>query len=282
MKQVLSFRDWAAERTNFPREVAEAALAHVVGDCTEAAYRRGDLFEKRRYGCLGGAMCGRVGFAAQMMIDGLSLGMHMKTNDATSLRFWKLLEEIKPGIDSAGVYKPDFTDPTQLFGIALNLTLIPGDPRDDAIALAFAKTGLNVNDPFHWKLLLTLFCVAHFADWPKVAAPKLWTRARLEQLHKHVTEIRIRHPGLSDAAIAKILRKNRSYRETYGQHSIDYIRERIRDAKKSELEFEELVQKHVKAVQLRYESVGVKWTSELESKTKSSFIEFARKKSEES
>jgi len=38
----------AAECTNFPREVAEAALAHVVGDKVEAAYRRGDLFEKRR------------------------------------------------------------------------------------------------------------------------------------------------------------------------------------------------------------------------------------------
>jgi integrase len=43
-----SFRDWAAERTNFPRETAEMALAHVVDDKTEAAYRRGDLFEKRR------------------------------------------------------------------------------------------------------------------------------------------------------------------------------------------------------------------------------------------
>ena len=43
-----SFRDWAAERTNFPREVAEMALAHVVDDKVEAAYRRGDLFEKRR------------------------------------------------------------------------------------------------------------------------------------------------------------------------------------------------------------------------------------------
>jgi hypothetical protein len=38
----------AAECTNFPAEVAEAALAHVVGDKVEAAYRRGDLFEKRR------------------------------------------------------------------------------------------------------------------------------------------------------------------------------------------------------------------------------------------
>lgn len=43
-----TFRDWAAERTAFPREVAEAALAHVVGDKVEAAYRRGDLFGKRR------------------------------------------------------------------------------------------------------------------------------------------------------------------------------------------------------------------------------------------
>jgi len=43
-----TFRDWAAERTNAPSEVAEMALAHVVGDKVEAAYRRGDLVEKRR------------------------------------------------------------------------------------------------------------------------------------------------------------------------------------------------------------------------------------------
>jgi integrase len=43
-----SFRTWAGERTNFPREVAEAALAHVNDDKVEAAYDRGDKFEKRR------------------------------------------------------------------------------------------------------------------------------------------------------------------------------------------------------------------------------------------
>ena len=43
-----SFRDWAAERTNYPNHVVEMALAHVVGDKVEAAYRRGDLFSKRR------------------------------------------------------------------------------------------------------------------------------------------------------------------------------------------------------------------------------------------
>jgi integrase len=43
-----TFRDWAAERTNFQAEIAEAALGHVVGNKVEAAYRRGDFFEKRR------------------------------------------------------------------------------------------------------------------------------------------------------------------------------------------------------------------------------------------
>lgn len=42
-----TFRDWAAEYTNYPNEVAEMALAHAVGDKVEAAYRRGDLFDKR-------------------------------------------------------------------------------------------------------------------------------------------------------------------------------------------------------------------------------------------
>ena len=44
-----SFRDWAAERTNTPREVVEAALAHTVHNPTEAAYARSDLFERRRH-----------------------------------------------------------------------------------------------------------------------------------------------------------------------------------------------------------------------------------------
>ena len=43
-----SFRDWAAECTETPKEVCELALAHVNSDRVEAAYRRSDLFERRR------------------------------------------------------------------------------------------------------------------------------------------------------------------------------------------------------------------------------------------
>jgi integrase len=43
-----TFRDWAAEQTNFPNEVVEMALAHAIPSAVEAAYRRGDLFDKRR------------------------------------------------------------------------------------------------------------------------------------------------------------------------------------------------------------------------------------------
>ena len=43
-----TFRDWVSEATNFPSEAAELALAHVIANAVEAAYRRGDQFEKRR------------------------------------------------------------------------------------------------------------------------------------------------------------------------------------------------------------------------------------------
>ena len=53
-----TFRDWCGDATAFPREVAEAALAHKVGNAVEAAYRRGAALEKRRaaHGGLGGAI----------------------------------------------------------------------------------------------------------------------------------------------------------------------------------------------------------------------------------
>jgi integrase len=43
-----TFRDWCGDETTFPRDVAEAALAHTLSDKTEAAYRRGTAFDKRR------------------------------------------------------------------------------------------------------------------------------------------------------------------------------------------------------------------------------------------
>ncbi len=43
-----SFKDWATETTSFPNELSEAALAHITGDATERAYRRGDQFQRRR------------------------------------------------------------------------------------------------------------------------------------------------------------------------------------------------------------------------------------------
>jgi integrase len=43
-----SFRGWAAEQTDTPREVVEACLAHAVGDAAELAYKRSDFLEKRR------------------------------------------------------------------------------------------------------------------------------------------------------------------------------------------------------------------------------------------
>jgi integrase len=57
-----SFRDWAAETTAFPNHVVEMALAHTVGNKVEAAYRRGDLFEKRKH-----LMADWAGFCCSML-----------------------------------------------------------------------------------------------------------------------------------------------------------------------------------------------------------------------
>jgi integrase len=67
-----TFRDYCGEATDFPREIAEAALAHVVGDRAEQAYRRGDALEKRRTLMVAwAAFCTpqHSGFAAQMSED---------------------------------------------------------------------------------------------------------------------------------------------------------------------------------------------------------------------
>ena len=78
-----SFRDWAGECTSVPREIAEAALAHVVGDETERAYRRGDALEKRRK-----LMEEWAGFLAGSQAAGTvapaALGSRAKVDRATS------------------------------------------------------------------------------------------------------------------------------------------------------------------------------------------------------
>ncbi len=43
-----TFRTWAAEQTNYPREVCEMALAHTLGNAVEQSYQRGDMFERRK------------------------------------------------------------------------------------------------------------------------------------------------------------------------------------------------------------------------------------------
>jgi len=63
-----TFRDWTSERTNFPNQVAEKALAHVVSNKAEAAYRRGDLVEKRI--CL---MRGRSRYCQSMPSAGVTV-----------------------------------------------------------------------------------------------------------------------------------------------------------------------------------------------------------------
>jgi integrase len=68
-----TFRDWAAERTDFPGDVVEAALAHAIANRVEAAYRRGDLFDKRRQLMdAWAAYCGPPHSGAQIIVSAIA------------------------------------------------------------------------------------------------------------------------------------------------------------------------------------------------------------------
>jgi hypothetical protein len=197
------------------------------------------------------------------------------TKHDASHRFWDLLEQFKGQVD-VRTDDPNWTNPYEIVRLALSHSVFPGSPLDDAIAIAFVRSGLNVRDPLHWKLLLGLFCLAHFAEWPKPAAHKLWTSARLQELDEHIAAIESRHPDFSDVAVARTLKEGKPYSKTYGQYSINYIRELIRDAKSSKREFEELLHKHLRSTRPYYESAGIEWTCELEAKLTQSFLDTAR------
>lgn len=67
-----TFRDWAAERTNYPRDIAEMALAHTISNAVEAAYRRGDMFEKRRDMMEAWALFAGLGMPASGVVIGIN------------------------------------------------------------------------------------------------------------------------------------------------------------------------------------------------------------------
>jgi hypothetical protein len=203
--------------------------------------------------------------------------MTARKHDA-STRFWDLVKKYKSLATEEE--DPKWNNPFEVFlRPALSVSVQPGNILDDAIALAFAKTGFSVRNPTNWKLLLGLFCVAHFAAWPKSAAPKLWTKTRLRQLDQDAAEIWSRHADFSDEAVARNLKTTKLYRTRYGRYSIATIRERLAEARQFKREAERLLNSHLDVVRRLYASVGFEWTSAIEAEITRSFTETERKMS---
>jgi hypothetical protein len=184
-----------------------------------------------------------------------------------STRFGELVRQYKANVQNRG--ESEFKDPTELFlRASACCPIIPGSPLDDAIAVAFEKTGFNRHDPLEWKLLLGLFCLAHYAQWPKRSAPKQWTLERLDQLDQHAAEVRARRGNLSDTAVAIALTKSAQHRSLYGKYSASLIRERLGEARTAKHDFETLMQNHVAATRRLYALFGKEWTNETETEGK--------------
>ena len=200
--------------------------------------------------------------------------MARKHKDDSSERFWHLLAETKAFIPQKAAA---FEGELRILAADFALQLFVGNPLDDAIAIGFERTGLDPRDPMQWKTLLGLFCLAHFGETPKVAAPRTWDIARLQRLLTDADEIRKRHPALSDTAIATALKTKEIFKDVYGGFSVDTIRERIREAKKSREQFETLRKKHLEIIERVYHRVGLTWTPALARKHSASFDEMRRR-----
>jgi hypothetical protein len=200
--------------------------------------------------------------------------MTSKKHDASS-QFWALVAQFK-GRDMIKSGDVNSSAPHEVYALrTFSQTLIPGNPIDDAIAIMFAKTGFDVRNPTHWKFLMGLLSIVHCAEWPKVAAPKLWTWARFHKLHEHIEEIQSRHPDFGDQALARALIKSKPYQATYGKYKTTYICERIRDARKWKRDFDSSLQNYLESTRRSYETVGIAWTTELEAERTHSFIDSA-------
>jgi len=175
-----------------------------------------------------------------------------------STRFWNLVQKYESVAPDTG--DPDWNDPSSvLLRLPLSCSIVPGNPLDDAIALAFAKTAFDVRDPLQWKILLGLFCIAHFGSWQKPAAHKVWTPALLEKLDNDAAEIWSRHPDFSDEAVARALKGAEPYRDAYGGYSVSYLRERLTDARKSKQESEKLLNTLLALTRNLYAICGAEW-----------------------
>jgi hypothetical protein len=188
--------------------------------------------------------------------------MTKKKHDA-STRFNYLVRKYK---SMHTLNASELKDPEQVFLRSLaSCSIIPGSPFDDAITVAFQKTQFNIHDPLQWKLLLGLFSIAHYGGWPKLAAVKQWTSARLHLLAQHAAEIRALNRGLSDKSVAHNLRTSPKYKKLYGNYSINLLRERLAEAKLGETDRETTIKRHVEAMRRLYAFFGKNWTDELES-----------------
>jgi hypothetical protein len=127
-----SFRDWAKERTSFPREIAELALAHVVADKSEAAYSRGDALDKRRR--LMDAWSAYCATAPQ------------ETATVTPIRAERLMSDLpkwKSEFAIALAREGDWSTFSELMG--------PNDPKIDPVLQAYLKDIIDGKEKFKWK-----------------------------------------------------------------------------------------------------------------------------------
>lgn len=156
------------------------------------------------------------------------------------------------------------------------VTLDSENPMDEQIGLAFNAAGLNHKNPWHWRILLGMFAVAHFGPKRRRGARKLWAGDSYCQLLYDVEKVKAEHSWPSDRAACRVLAKRRvAYGEHGKQQTAETLRRAVREARDPDKNsFLALwVGENLRKMRSDHQKRNVPWTTETAAAAKQKCIE---------
>jgi hypothetical protein len=186
----------------------------------------------------------------------------------------ELISLVEPEADRD---EPDWNDPI-LHGLIASsaLTLVPGNRFSAPVETAFKKAKLDPINPLSWRLLLDLFCWAHFGETKRRGAPGKWNADRYCQLLQDFDLKKSGNPSMSDRRVCEFLGQQPQYQMKNGKPlSPDRLMKVLKKARNPEfnINLKSGVDRRIEALRRVREHWGLEWSAEHEARATRTLIE---------
>ena len=154
-------------------------------------------------------------------------------------------------------------------------TLNPDHELDKPLVMAFAAAGLNHKNPFHWKLLLREFAIAHFLPRRGGGAPTKWTANRYCRLLAQVHQLKLNNAHLTDKGACTILCKWPEYQQKSEKRlSVERLRKALREARNPVINdiLSSSLERNLIHAQMRHQKENRQWTPAIEAELRKRLI----------